>query len=317
MENLIAGPCSVESKEQFNSTLRELLKIGVTNIRAGAWKPRTNHGEFEGLGVDALKIIKEAKDEGYKFTSFVEVANDLQVMYAQKYEIDVFWVGARTTGNPFSVQEIADAIRDKEKTILVKNPMQNDIKLWIGAINRFRAEGFKNVYPIFRGFSQEGVYRNQPEWEVLEELKSKLGFENSEIIIDASHIAGDRKYIKEIVNKAKSLGYQSFMLESHINPLEALTDAAQQVEPKELVSFLHSKETLDYERNIINGIDNEIINLLNKRFEASDQIGRKKKKENTLVFDPLRYADVRLKYGKFANIYEAIHNESTKKQKKL
>lgn len=317
MNNLISGPCSVESTEQFEETLKGLLKQGITNIRAGVWKPRTNAGEFEGLGIEALDIIHNAKMKGYDFTSFVEVANKNHVRNCEIYEIDVFWIGSRTTGNPFAVQEIAEAIYDKDKVILVKNPMQNDLKLWIGAINRFKKLGFKNVLPVFRGFSTKGLYRNQPEWGVLEGLKKELGYDSCDIIIDASHIAGDRIYLKEIINKAKDLGYSAFMLESHFNPTEALTDSDQQIEPNEIFDYLDSPQTLDYERNIIDDIDNKIIELLNKRFEASNQIGFKKKKTKSEVFNHKRFKEVSEKYGEFQEVYEAIHNISIIKQRKL
>lgn len=316
MNKIISGPCSIESRYQFEKTLIDLLKLGVSNIRAGVWKPRTNQGEFEGLGEDALKIIKEMKIN-YNFNSFIEVANKEQIELAEKYNIDCFWIGSRTVCNPFSIKEIVTSIKDKNKLILIKNPMNYDINLWVGAFNRFIKNGFTNVKPIFRGFNEVGIYRNQPYFECLEVLKKEFNFKNNDFIIDVSHIAGDRKYLKELINKSKEFGYDNFIIETHYNPTEALTDSKQQIKPNELNEYLNSEKTLDFERNLIDDIDNKIVSLLKKRLEVTNEIGIIKSRLNIEVLDEQRKKEVLKKYADFNSVYEEIHNISVKNQLKI
>lgn len=312
---IISGPCSIESLEQYESTISELIKIGITEIRGGAWKPRTNQGQFEGLGEDALKIIKKAKEK-YVFNSYVEVANREQVLLSEKYDIDCFWIGARTTGNPFSVQEIVDSITNKSKKILIKNPINYDIKLWAGAINRFHSAGIKNVSIIFRGFNTHSDYRFNPVFDAIDELKKQINT-NIDTYIDVSHIAGKREYLSELISKAKSLGYDKFMIESHIEPENAITDSLQQIKPSELINYLSNECLLKYERRQIDHIDTEIINLIRQRISNVESIGRYKKEKGVEVYDEQRYIDVLNKYADLKNIYEEIHSMSIKIQKEL
>lgn len=314
-ELIISGPCSIESLEQYESTISELIKIGITEIRGGAWKPRTNQGQFEGLGEDALKIIKKAKEK-YFFNSYVEVANREQVLLCEKYDIDCFWIGARTTGNPFSVQEIVDSIKDKNKRILIKNPINYDVKLWAGAINRFHSAGIKNVAIIFRGFNTHSNYRFNPIFSAIDELKDEINT-NIDTYIDVSHIAGKREYLSELISKAKSLGYNKFMIESHVEPNNAITDSLQQIKPSQLIDVLSKECLLQYERRQIDHIDYQIIKLIKERISNVQSIGRYKKTKGIEVYDEKRYIDVLSKYGELKNIYEEIHSISVKIQKEL
>ena len=314
-ELIISGPCSIESLEQYESTISELIKIGITEIRGGAWKPRTNQGQFEGLGEDALKIIKKAKEK-YFFNSYVEVANREQVLLCEKYDIDCFWIGARTTGNPFSVQEIVDSIKDKNKRILIKNPINYDVKLWAGAINRFHSAGIKNVAIIFRGFNTHSNYRFNPIFTAIDELKEEINT-NIDTYIDVSHIAGKREYLSELISKAKSLGYNKFMIESHVEPNNAITDSLQQIKPSQLIDVLSKECLLQYERRQIDHIDYQIIKLIKERISNVQSIGRYKKTKGIEVYDEKRYIDVLSKYGELKNIYEEIHSISVKIQKEL
>ena len=312
---IISGPCSIENLEQYESTISELIKIGITEIRGGAWKPRTNQGQFEGLGEDALKIIKKVKEK-YFFNSYVEVANREQVLLCEKYDIDCFWIGARTTGNPFSVQEIVDSITDKNKKILIKNPINYDVKLWAGAINRFHSAGIKNVSIIFRGFNTHSDYRFNPVFDAIDELKKQIDT-NIDTYIDVSHIAGKREYLSELISKSKSLGYDKFMIESHIEPDKAITDSLQQIKPSELIDYLSNECLLKYERRQIDHIDTEIINLIRQRILNVESIGRYKKEKGVEVFDEQRYIDVLSKYAELKNVYQEIHSMSVKIQKEL
>jgi chorismate mutase len=314
-ETIISGPCSIESLEQYESTISELIKIGITEIRGGAWKPRTNQGQFEGLGEDALKIIKKAKEK-YFFKSYVEVANREQVLLCEKYDIDCFWIGARTTGNPFSIQEIVDSISNKSRRILIKNPINYDIKLWAGAINRFHSAGIKNVSIVFRGFNSHSTYRFNPIFDAIDELKNQIG-NNIDTYIDVSHIAGKRDYLSEVISKSKSLGYDKFMIESHIEPDNAITDSLQQIKPSELINYLSNECLLKYERSQIDHIDNEIINLISQRISNVQSIGRYKKTKGVDVYDEQRYIEVLKRYGSLSNIYEEIHSMSVKIQENI
>lgn len=314
-EMIISGPCSIENLEQYESTISELIKIGITEIRGGAWKPRTNQGQFEGLGEDALKIIKKVKEK-YFFNSYVEVANREQVLLCEKYDIDCFWIGARTTGNPFSVQEIVDSITDKSKKILIKNPINYDVKLWAGAINRFHSAGIKNVSIIFRGFNTHSDYRFNPVFDAIDELKKQIDT-NIDTYIDVSHIAGKREYLSELISKSKSLGYDKFMIESHIEPDKAITDSLQQIKPSELIDYLSNECLLKYERRQIDHIDTEIINLIRQRISNVESIGRYKKEKGVEVYDEQRYIDVLSKYAELKNVYQEIHSMSVKIQKEI
>jgi chorismate mutase len=309
MENeIIAGPCSLESKEQFEKTLVGLLNNGINHIRAGIWKPRTKPGGFEGLGEAGLKIINECA-KVYNFKSYTEVAEPEHVYLAEKYGIDVFWIGSRTTGNPFSVQAIANSIKNKNKEILIKNPMNYDVHLWAGAVLRFQKMGFKNISVIFRGFNQASAYRNEPIFGAIDELNSILGY-NIPVVIDISHIAGSRSLLSQVAAKSLNLGYNNFMIESHFNPAIALTDSEQQVVPDAVKPLLTENDLLAYERTTIDYIDDKIVSLLDQRMESVKTIGRIKEKLKFPTYDAERAIEVLGKYHNYKCVYSAIHDQA-------
>ena len=235
---IIAGPCSAESEEQILVTAKALAATGKVDIfRAGVWKPRTKPNTFEGMGEKALPWLVEArKQTGLPLA--IEVANTSHVESAMKYDVDIFWIGARTTSNPFSMQEVAEALRGTEKMVYVKNPMSGDVELWCGGVERLLACGVKNIGLIHRGFSGYGTgdLRNAPMWHLALEMRRRMP--ELPIICDPSHICGSRAYIKDISQQAADLNYDGFMIESHINPDVALSDAKQQLTPEALASLL-------------------------------------------------------------------------------
>ena len=242
---IISGPCSAESQEQLLNTAKKLKDINVNVFRAGIWKPRTRPNGFEGVGLPALEWLRNVKlTTGLKVIT--EVATPFHLKKVLEYDIDMIWIGARTTGNPFAVQEIADAIKGVDIPVFIKNPLIPDLNLWIGAIERFYNSGIKNIVAIHRGFynniSQE--YRNLPEWNIPVELKSLIP--NIPIICDPSHIAGKKELVADIARKALDLNFDGLMIESHINPQQAFTDQYQQLEPNELEILLRSLETENF-----------------------------------------------------------------------
>jgi len=302
---IISGPCSAETEEQLIKTaidLAETKKVDV--LRAGIWKPRTKPGSFEGVGAEGLKWLTQAKKETGLKTA-VEVANVKHVYQALNQGVDVLWLGARTTVNPFAVQEIADALDGVDATILIKNPVNPDLSLWEGAVERILNSGIKNVGVIHRGFSKygESSYRNPPQWQIPIELKRR--FPELTMICDPSHICGKTNNLLSVSQQALDLNFDGVMLESHINPSKAWSDAKQQITPKELgelVSQLvvremehgNNKKTieLDILRQKINLIDDELLDTLSKRMEISDEIGAFKKKKGMQILQTDRWDEV-------------------------
>jgi len=329
---IISGPCSIESREQLYNTCVELKKIGIDFIRGGVWKPRTKPGGFEGLGELALQWMKGIKDElGLKICC--EVANKQQTELALQYAVDAVWVGARTTSDPFAVQEIAETIHNINPNMIVfiKNPTCVDIDLWEGAYLRFKALGINNIGFIHRGFKayKKTEYRNNPLWQYA--LQMKIKYPEIPMICDPSHIAGNRDYIEEICKKAYMYNYDGYIIESHIEPFNAWTDANQQLTPNDLKILLDriynhtnnvDKIKLNNYRNDIDSIDMQILDLIEQRFEITNKIGQLKKESNMKVFQPNRFNEI-LKNLKSLNkipetlvdeIWGAIHEESVNEQ---
>lgn len=334
---VISGPCSAESEEQVLQTARELKKIGQVKIfRAGIWKPRTRPNDFEGVGEKGLKWLQQVKKEtGLLLT--VEVANPSHVEAALKHDIDILWIGARTVVNPFSVQELAEALKGINIPIMIKNPLTPDLKLWMGALERINKTGITKLAAIHRGFHyfQKSPYRNAPMWEIAIELKRLLP--ELPVITDISHICGSRSLLQETAQKALNLGTNGLMVESHINPDEAKTDAAQQVTPESLRLLLKNLKPrslsvgtpFDYKleqlRTEIDKLDGELLNLLARRMEVVDEIGEYKKEHNMTILQLKRWQhiiDDRLAIGSFSGLdkkfliqlLELVHEASIQRQ---
>lgn len=338
---VISGPCSAESREQLISTATQLASSGKVDIlRAGIWKPRTRPDSFEGVGEIGLPWLKEAKETtGLPIT--IEIANAKHVELALKNDIDILWIGARTTVNPFTVQEIADALEGVNVPVMVKNPINPDLQLWIGAIERIRKAGVEEVAAIHRGFSYygESQYRNKPMWEIPIALKS--WFPDIHLICDPSHISGRRDLITKVAQRAMDLGMSGLMIESHIKPDEAWSDAKQQLTPDGLIDVLASlkprhEEISDPEfinklsdlRGDIDELDEEIIHLIAKRMEVANKIGRYKKEHGITVLQLERWKEIlrtRIEQGKKLELssnfiercMEEIHKESINKQTRI
>ncbi len=338
---IMSGPCSAETEEQMLATAIALKKTNKVHVlRAGIWKPRTKPGNFEGIGVAALKWLAQAKKETGLKTA-VEVANTKHVVQALDHGVDVLWLGARTTVNPFSVQEIADALKGVETTVLIKNPINPDLSLWEGAIERILNSGIKNIGVIHRGFSQYGAsnYRNPPNWQIPIELKRR--YPELTMICDPSHICGNTEGLLNVSQHALDLNFDGVMLESHINPTAAWSDAKQQVTPTQLEELLQqlvirtpkqmvTKKTgeLALLRQKINVIDDELLDALAKRMEISTQIGVVKKKQGMQILQTKRWDEILAKSildGEnkglsktfLINFLSAIHLESIDKQNKI
>lgn len=335
---IIAGPCSAETREQVLSVAAALKEIPVKLFRAGVWKPRTRPGSFEGNGTIALQWLQEVKDT-YGLPTTIEVAEPAHVELALKYNVDVLWIGARTTVNPFHIQQLADALRGVDVPVMVKNPVNPDVDLWEGAIERFERAGIKRIAAIHRGFSSyqsASPYRNQPNWIIPIELKRRRP--EMYIICDPSHITGKRKLVPEVSQKALDMGFDGLMLEVHPDPENAWSDAAQQITPQTLKEMLQqiivrkhftadmSKSTeLEYLRQLMDSVDTEIVDLLARRMELSERMGLIKKECNMTVYNPDRWREIvetrSLQAAKLAlsadfilSLYEKIHHESIKKQ---
>lgn len=338
---VISGPCSAESEEQVLETARQLkANTNIQVLRAGIWKPRTRPGTFEGVGVVGLKWLQKAKEETGLLTA-VEVANAEHVELALKFGVDILWVGARTTVNPFSVQEVADALRGYDVPVLVKNPINPDLQLWIGALERINQAGITKLGGIHRGFSpmSGSQYRNDPQWEIPIELKRLIP--ELPMICDPSHIAGNRALIEPISQKAYDLQMNGVMIESHIDPDNALSDAKQQITPKTLASLLdrliiRDRETSDVDfelrlkdlRTKIDKIDNELLEVMASRMQVAEEIAMHKKEHNITILQVNRYEEImnnRVEKGKklllkeefVKNLYEMIHNNSIKRQTEI
>ena len=337
---VIAGPCSAESEEQVMETARALADSGLHVFRAGIWKPRTHPGSFEGVGIPGLKWLKRVKEEtGMKVCT--EVASEKHVYECLKYGIDMVWMGARTSANPFLMQEIADALRDTDIPVLVKNPVNPDLDLWIGALERLNQAGVRKLGVIHRGFSttDSAPYRNSPGWQIAIELRSR--YPDLPFFADPSHMGGDRKYLLELSQRAMDLGLEGLMVESHCNPAVALSDAKQQLTPPALVDMLLSlqirekdsgdknyREGIDQLRAQIDILDENLLYTLGSRMGVSKKIGAYKREHNVAILQMTRWdqllAGMQEKartYGlseKFiADVFNAIHEESVRVQNEV
>ena len=302
---IIAGPCGAESEEQVLQTAKEISAIpNVKLFRAGIWKPRTRPNSFEGVGEPGLEWLKKVQKQfGLKTT--VEVANAHHTELALKNGVDVLWIGARTTVNPFSVQEIADVLKGVDIPVLIKNPVHADLQLWLGAIERISNAGITKLAAIHRGFHYPGKskYRNKPLWEIAIELKTILP--NLPIICDPSHISGNRELIPHVAQKALDLGMNGLMIESHIDPSVALSDAQQQLKPADLKDLLENlvyrqaspknqecNDKLEQFRSIVDEIDDELMNVLKKRMKVMEQMGDYKKEQHITIFQLERWQEI-------------------------
>lgn len=337
---VIAGPCSAETEEQVMEVARELKNSDVSIFRAGIWKPRTRPGGFEGVGEIGLKWLQKAKAETGMLLA-VEVANLQHVKLALEYGIDVLWIGARTTVNPFAVQEIADALQNTDKIVLLKNPVNPDLSLWLGGLERLHNAGIKKLGVIHRGFStyEKTKYRNIPEWQLAIELQSR--FPDLPLICDPSHISGRRDMILEVSQQALDLNYDGLMIETHCNPDKAWSDAAQQVTPDALKQIFidlkirkETDEADDYNQKLsglraqIDELDSKLINVLAKRMKIADSIGLLKKEKNVAVLQSSRWHQVlgkMIEEGEqkglseefILKLFKAIHQESIVHQEKI
>jgi len=338
---IIAGPCSAETEEQVTETAVRLAKTGkVDMMRAGIWKPRTRPGSFEGIGTKGLPWLQQAK----KLTGIpvaVEVATAKQVQDALHFDVDVLWIGARTTVNPFSVQEVADALRGVDVPVLIKNPINPDLELWIGAVERVAKAGIKQIGLIHRGFSSYGntQYRNAPMWHLAIEMKRR----NPELMMinDPSHICGRRDILLDVAQKAIDLDYDGLIIESHIDPDKAWSDAKQQITPERLAEMLDSirwrKEDVPSEeyhaamekmRQQINHLDDELMQILSERMKVAEKIGLYKKQNNITILQTNRWNEIleratakgdKLGLSKefITKYFDAVHMESISHQNKV
>lgn len=338
---IISGPCSAETEEQVLKTANEISKINKVHIfRAGIWKPRTRPGIFEGVGSKGLSWLRKVK-ETTNLLIATEVLNSKQVELAIKNEIDVFWIGTRSTVNPISINDIASALQGTEIPVFVKNPINPDLQLWIGAIERFNMKNVNIVGLIHRGFSTYGntEYRNSPLWHISIEMKRL--FPNLLMLCDASHICGKKDTILQVSQKAIDLDYDGLMIETHINPSEALSDAKQQVTPAELSDLLNKiiwrKEksnaddfniALEKLRENIDQIDDELFQLIKQRMLIAEKIGQFKKENNITILQPARWNEIIEKGFKIgeklglskefvSKFLSAIHMESINHQNKI
>lgn len=332
---IIAGPCSAETREQVLDTARQLAANGVKIFRAGIWKPRTKPGGFEGVGVEGLEWLKEVKAETGMYTA-TEVATRQHVEAALAAGVDLLWIGARTSANPFAMQEIADALADAKADVpvLVKNPVNPDLELWIGAMERIYNAGIRRIGAIHRGFSAYGkhLYRNLPQWHIPIELRRRMP--EIPIICDPSHIGGKRELVAPLSQQALDMGFDGLIIESHCEPDCAWSDKAQQVSPDVLNFILNtlvirdsktSTESLTLLRQQIDQIDNEILECLNKRMRVSREIGQYKKEHRMPVLQAGRYDSIMKSRVKLATemgmsaefmttVLSAIHEESVRQQ---
>ena len=339
--SVVAGPCSAESEEQVMETAKGLKEMGINVFRAGIWKPRTHPGCFEGVGAVGLKWLQRIQKE-YGLKVATEVAGEKHVAECLKHGVDMVWLGARTTANPFLVQEIADALKGTDIPVLVKNPVNADLDLWIGALERLSRAGIKKLGVIHRGFStfDKIKYRNDPQWQVAIELRSR--YPELPFFVDPSHMGGSRDYIQEISQRSLDLGFEGLMIESHCNPAVALSDAKQQLTPDELSDLLYNqvivrdkdsdapqwKENIDQLRAKIDVIDENIVYALGSRMNVSRKIGEYKKENNIAIIQTARWDKVFSKvlekgkeYGlteKFlSDVFTAIHEASVEVQNEI
>ncbi len=330
---VIAGPCSAETEEQVMATARELAKNGVKIFRAGIWKPRTKPGGFEGVGEQGLAWLRRVKEETGMLVA-TEVATKQHVKAALDAGVDVLWIGARTSANPFAMQEIADALVGVDVPVLVKNPVNPDLELWIGAMQRIYNAGLRRIGAIHRGFSAYGkhLYRNMPQWHIPIELRRRLP--NLTIFCDPSHIGGKRELVAPLSQQAMDMGFDGLIIESHCEPDSAWSDKSQQVTPEVLNFILHTlvvrdsvqtTESLALLRQQIDQIDSELLEALSKRMRVSREIGQYKKEHSMPVVQTGRYDDILNSRARSAEelgmsgefmkvVYQAIHEESVRQQ---
>jgi chorismate mutase len=338
---IISGPCSAETEEQVVETATRLAKTGkVDALRAGIWKPRTKPGMFEGIGVKGLPWLANAKKiSGLPIA--VEVATAKHVEMALQFDVDILWIGARTTVNPFSVQEVCDALRGVDVPVLIKNPINPDLELWCGGIERLQKVGMKDIGMIHRGFSNYGntEFRNAPMWHLPIEMKRR--FPDMLIVCDPSHICGNRTGLQEVAQKSIDLDFGGLMIETHIDPDKAWSDAKQQITPEQLSEMLSSlkwrlENTNEKEfvnaltklREQINQIDDELFSLLGQRMKISNKIGEYKRANNITILQTNRWNEIlakafvkaeKLDLSKefITKYFDAVHMESINHQNKI
>lgn len=330
---VIAGPCSAETEEQVMETAMDLAKNGVRIFRAGIWKPRTKPGGFEGVGSVGLTWLQEVKKETGMLVA-TEVANKQHVEEALNAGVDVLWIGARTSANPFAMQEIADSLVGADVPVLVKNPVNPDLELWIGAMQRIYNAGIRQIGAIHRGFSAYGkhLYRNMPQWHIPIELRRRMP--ELTLICDPSHIGGKRELVAPLSQQAMDMGFDGLIVESHCDPDSAWSDKSQQVTP-EVLNFIinmlvvrdttQTTESLTLLRQQIDQIDNDLLEALSKRMRISREIGQYKKEHSMPVVQTGRYDDILNSRAAAAEelgmngdfmktVYQAIHEESVRQQ---
>lgn len=330
---VIAGPCSAETEEQVMETAKDLAKNGVRIFRAGIWKPRTKPGGFEGVGSVGLTWLQEVKKETGMLVA-TEVANKQHVEEALNAGVDVLWIGARTSANPFAMQEIADSLVGADVPVLVKNPVNPDLELWIGAMQRIYNAGIRQIGAIHRGFSAYGkhLYRNMPQWHIPIELRRRMP--ELTLICDPSHIGGKRELVAPLSQQAMDMGFDGLIVESHCDPDSAWSDKSQQVTP-EVLNFIinmlvvrdttQTTESLTLLRQQIDQIDNDLLEALSKRMRISREIGQYKKEHSMPVVQTGRYDDILNSRAVAAEelgmngdfmktVYQAIHEESVRQQ---
>ena len=337
---VIAGPCSAETEDQVLKIAHDLKNTDVSIYRAGIWKPRTRPGMFEGVGAIGLKWLDKVKKETGLLTA-TEVANASHVKLALEYDIDVLWIGARSTVSPFIVQEIADALKGTDKIVLVKNPVNPDLSLWLGGLERLYSANIKKLGVIHRGFStyEKSKYRNNPEWQLPIELQNR--FPDIPLICDPSHIAGRRDILQDISQTALDLNFDGLMIETHTDPDNAWSDAAQQITPEVLVKMMEDlkirtltsneadyKNKLNTLRTQIDVIDHGILETLGKRMKVAVSIGELKKQKNVAVLQTKRWNEILgnmileeekkgLSEEFVLKMFKAIHQESINNQEKV
>lgn len=337
---IIAGPCSAESETQMLETAKRIKESNaeVPIFRAGIWKPRTKPNGFEGVGTIGLGWLKKVKEE-YGFKTATEVANAHHVAAALEADVDILWIGARSTVNPFTVQEIAEALKGTDKPVFVKNPVNPDLALWIGALERLLGQDVKNLGVIHRGFStyQKTKYRNIPNWQIALDFKNQ--YPNIPMLVDPSHICGNRTGLAGIAQEAMNVGYEGMIIESHCNPDEAWSDASQQITPEVLAELINNlqirnsdisvfDDEMGRHRTLISDLDFNLIELLSQRMKISEKIGSLKKDNNIAIFQPERWKVITEYANQKADetgmsqefiekVFKAIHEESIEVQNNI
>jgi chorismate mutase len=336
---IVAGPCSAESEDQVLTAARELSSMGIKIFRAGIWKPRTRPSAFEGVGSTGLPWLRRVKEETGMLTA-TEVANVKHVYEVLKYGVDIIWIGARTSANPFAVQEIADTLKGTDIPVLVKNPVNPDVELWIGAIERIYGAGLKRIMAIHRGFSvfARSEFRNHPHWQIPIELKRRIP--NLPILTDPSHICGTRERLHEVTQEAMDLNFDGIIIESHPDPDKAWSDPKQQLTPSDLKCMLERivirqaevdnglALTMGELRAEIDKLDDQIIDIFDHRMQIADQIGEYKKAHNVAILQSKRWDNIlnkRLAMGLqkglsnefITRVFRAIHQESINHQARI